>query len=194
MSPISSAVPATPRVTSPSPTLSNASSRESYFTNAKPPPHGTIAGADDVSDLEFRRSRTKSRSPKIQKSTHRTARASNVESIGEATADGPTRRLPLGEATAKQEAKPNGHLDPSSAGMGSKYWRALSRSPSPLGLIPVHTEWRTFVRRTSSLTNDTADAGTDTQTRNSSKSSACVDRIRRARGILVRVGEIRCPS
>jgi len=31
--------------------------------------------------------------------------------------------------------------------MGSRYWRALSRSPSPLGLIPIHREWRSFIHR-----------------------------------------------
>lgn len=31
--------------------------------------------------------------------------------------------------------------------MGSSYWRNLSRSPSPLGLIPLHREWRTFIHR-----------------------------------------------
>lgn len=44
----------------------------------------------------------------------------------------------------------NGFLSPASAypqGYGSAYWRNLSRSPSPLGLIPIHREWRAFVHK-----------------------------------------------
>ncbi|KAI6857350.1 hypothetical protein KC318_g22134, partial [Hortaea werneckii] len=48
------------------------------------------------------------------------------------------------------QAAPNGFLSPASAypqGYGSSYWRNLSRSPSPLGLIPIHREWRAFVHK-----------------------------------------------
>ena len=42
----------------------------------------------------------------------------------------------------------NGNLlSPDSAYFGSSYWRAISRSPSPLGLIPIHRHWRSFVHR-----------------------------------------------
>jgi diacylglycerol kinase (CTP) len=44
----------------------------------------------------------------------------------------------------------NGYLSPDSAyprGFGSAYWRNLSRSPSPLGLIPIHREWRIFIHK-----------------------------------------------
>ena len=49
----------------------------------------------------------------------------------------------------------NGHLSPSSAntptasifGGGTWSWRDFSRSPSPLGLIPIHRHWRTFVHK-----------------------------------------------
>ena len=40
----------------------------------------------------------------------------------------------------------NGHLSPAQA--NKNYWREMSRSPSPLGLIPIHQEWRSFVRLT----------------------------------------------
>jgi diacylglycerol kinase (CTP) len=42
--------------------------------------------------------------------------------------------------------KTNGHLSPSSANRGWS-WRDISRSPSPLGLIPIHRQWRVFVHR-----------------------------------------------
>lgn len=38
---------------------------------------------------------------------------------------------------------PNGHLSPADA--NKNYWREMSRSPSPLGLIPIHQKWRSFV-------------------------------------------------
>lgn len=48
-------------------------------------------------------------------------------------------------------AHSNGFLSPADAyrdfGFGSSYWRNLSRSPSPLGLIPIHREWRAFVHK-----------------------------------------------
>lgn len=37
----------------------------------------------------------------------------------------------------------NGHLSPAAA--NKNYWREMSRSPSPLGLIPIHQKWRSFV-------------------------------------------------
>jgi len=66
-----------------------------------------------------------------------------------AAASKPTRR------TKEDTAKPpngdaNGFLSPASAypqGYGSAYWRNLSRSPSPLGLIPIHREWRAFIHK-----------------------------------------------
>lgn len=39
----------------------------------------------------------------------------------------------------------NGHLSPQAA--NKNYWRELSRSPSPLGLIPIHQKWRSFIHR-----------------------------------------------
>jgi diacylglycerol kinase (CTP) len=41
----------------------------------------------------------------------------------------------------------NGHLSPLSITSRGWNWRDLSRSPSPLGLIPIHRHWRTFVHK-----------------------------------------------
>lgn len=62
--------------------------------------------------------------------------------------------------TANPEALPNGtangkagghdassHLSPNSARTPGWSWRDFSRSPSPLGLIPIHRHWRTFVHK-----------------------------------------------
>jgi diacylglycerol kinase (CTP) len=49
-----------------------------------------------------------------------------------------------------EQEKLTGFLSPASAytrGFGSAYWRNLSRSPSPFGLIPIHREWRAFVHK-----------------------------------------------
>lgn len=43
---------------------------------------------------------------------------------------------------------PNGFLSPASAAQTAQYyWREISRSPSPLGLIPIHVSWRSFIHR-----------------------------------------------
>src|SRR5262249_3569709 len=43
----------------------------------------------------------------------------------------------------------NGHLSPISA--APSFWSDISRSPSPLGLIPIHRHFRSLVRRSSLL-------------------------------------------
>lgn len=53
-----------------------------------------------------------------------------------------TRKKP--PPTALINGNANGHLSPAAA--AKDYWREISRSPSPLGLIPIHREWRSFVR------------------------------------------------
>lgn len=41
----------------------------------------------------------------------------------------------------------NGYLSPPTSATGFWSWRDFSRSPSPLGLIPIHRHWRTFVHK-----------------------------------------------
>lgn len=154
------AVPGTPRVISPSPTPSEASARDSYFPSnsrskganghtASPEPiseNGELDGNSSGSDPELQRARSRSRSPQIER---KASKASGVGAVSaksgmpSAAAGRPTRRKP----ERNEKGKEDGHLSPTSAvkGYGSAYWRQLSRSPSPLGLIPIHREWRTFV-------------------------------------------------
>ncbi|KAH0346406.1 phosphatidate cytidylyltransferase, partial [Aureobasidium melanogenum] len=120
------------RVISPSPTPTESSSaRDSYFSSTTKNRNGRITTTAPIqespesSDPESSRARPRSRSPQI----HR--KDSSKKSI----------------KSPPEPIKTDGHLDPSSAGMGSSYWRNLSRSPSPLGLIPLHREWRTFIHR-----------------------------------------------
>ena len=60
-----------------------------------------------------------------------------------------TRRKPDPLSLKNPTKDTDGLLSPASAaiGLGREYWRALSRSPSPLGLIPIHREWRTFIHK-----------------------------------------------
>lgn len=58
--------------------------------------------------------------------------------------------------TEEEKIKPengdvDGLLSPAAAfkqaGLGSSYWRNLSRSPSPMGLIPIHKDFRAFIHK-----------------------------------------------
>ncbi|KAH8883916.1 hypothetical protein GQ53DRAFT_424165 [Thozetella sp. PMI_491] len=159
-------VPGTPRVISPSPTpsereaVASGNSQESYFgpvtrSAAKKrfsTPRLVEEDLDeDESDYpELRRSRTRSRSPitarkparlstgKAAKTAKRAEAATTVEKIEE-------EPVQNGKHIAPVE---NGHLSPPTpATLGGWNWRDFSRSPSPLGLIPIHRHWRTFVHK-----------------------------------------------
>ncbi|KAJ9150006.1 CTP-dependent diacylglycerol kinase 1 [Pleurostoma richardsiae] len=152
-------VPATPRVISPSPTPSEreASQDSAYFgpvtrsaarkRRATPQPVEEDVDEDEFDNSpELRRSRTRSRSPvnirRVNGMTTRTARAAS------------TQKTPQKKAVAAPEPatngkgpETNGHLSPASAALPGWSWRDFSRSPSPLGLIPIHRQWRTFVHK-----------------------------------------------
>lgn len=156
-------VPATPRVISPSPTPSEHNAKDGYFgpeTRSKTSHVTSVEpieehedGDNSSDDPELSRARTRSRSPQIER---RPTRQTN------GTALAPGAKTGSSKTTRKQKPEPitkppkgaadaNGFLSPSDAyrgsGFGSSYWRNLSRSPSPLGLIPVHREWRAFVHK-----------------------------------------------
>ncbi|KAK3941721.1 hypothetical protein QBC46DRAFT_91547 [Diplogelasinospora grovesii] len=149
-------IPSTPRVTSPSPTPSeqDAAARESYFGPvtrsaarkrlATPQPvHEDID--EDESPPGQRRSRTRSRSPlNIRKvgplTSSKPSEATNGHAKATATALATNGHLP--------EKAENGHLAvPTTSVYTGWSWRDFSRSPSPLGLIPIHRHWRTFVHK-----------------------------------------------
>ena len=150
-------IPATPRVISPTPT----------------PSESDRAGEDEYFGPVTRsvtRQRVQSRpSPGVSTDRRRTRHDRALSSDGSAVAE---RRLGLvdgvsgkalrdGNDTAGRDKDDtriarkdqdllgvpngqagNGHLAPSS----SNTWRDISRSPSPLGLIPIHRHWRSVVR------------------------------------------------
>jgi diacylglycerol kinase (CTP) len=133
-------IPSTPRVISPSPTPSDISSRESYFApvtrsatrrSQVSTPAAVPENATGSPGLQSeRRSRTRSRSPVLH------TKIAPLTKSNAATARKPAKRKVDGSKET------NGHLAPPK---NQSYWRGLSRSPSPLGLIPVHLEFRKFV-------------------------------------------------
>lgn len=140
-------IPATPRVISPSPTPSDRENgTQDYFGPttrsaarkrlATPQPVEEDLGEDDKGG-DTRRARTRSRSPgnALKLSGLATTKPSTNPASGGAS-------LSNGKAAEK-----NGHLSPLSAQATGWSWRDFSRSPSPLGLIPIHRHWRTFVHK-----------------------------------------------
>jgi diacylglycerol kinase (CTP) len=142
-------IPSTPRVTSPSPTPSEVGSgKDGYFgpitrsstrknrqqnTVQSPPPIDEDASSSDPD----KRARAKSRNPILESGGVGNRRKTS----------GLTSRRQLNGMKKNLELAPNGttngHLSPAQA--NKNYWREMSRSPSPLGLIPIHQEWRSFV-------------------------------------------------
>ncbi|KAF2716969.1 hypothetical protein K431DRAFT_288975 [Polychaeton citri CBS 116435] len=174
-------IPGTPRVISPSPTLSEIGSEKGgYFTRSKA--KGTVdpiaeqnqdvieeEQQDEVveEDPELSRARSRSRSPQLERriSAGVTGKMNGIAAVrakdGLPPSAGAVQAKPRKRKSMVEPSKPivndasarpkeNGFLSPASAdplGFGSSYWRNLSRSPSPLGLIPIHREWRAFVHK-----------------------------------------------
>lgn len=140
-----SAVPRTPRVISPTPTPTESGARDGYFgpvtrssvRTSRAATPAAIFEEENVSPDPDRRARTRSRSPVLQSKKARVAPLTNGSTI---TATKPTKRKP---EVPEENGEANGHLQPPSANM--KYFRSLSRSPSPSGLIPIHSTFRQFV-------------------------------------------------
>ncbi|KAL8744746.1 MAG: hypothetical protein Q9190_003044 [Brigantiaea leucoxantha] len=126
-------IPSIPQITSPTPApTESAEHQDSYFA-----PINSKKSTTSVSFPEDR-ARARSRSPKSLTKPLPLATPPPIPSTRESA-----QSQSNGAATA-----PNGHLSPSSAASStSSYWRTISRSPSPLGLIPIHRSFRTFIHR-----------------------------------------------
>ncbi|PGG95270.1 hypothetical protein AJ80_09992 [Polytolypa hystricis UAMH7299] len=148
-------VPAIPRVISPSPTPSersfSADSRSGPVTRSasrrqlsSPPPISEEDGENNEgssSDSSIdKRARARSRSPAVPSSA-RARRMSGLNPVKRSS----KKSSKKGEALSNGTTAANGHLSPYS-GLSSQ-WRDFSRSPSPLGLIPLHRHYRTFIHR-----------------------------------------------
>lgn len=94
---------------------------------------------EDESDKDpnRRRSRTRSRSP------FATRRMSGLTPVAPIKTNSARDKIPEEEKATQV----NGHLSPPSAAPFGWTWRDFSRSPSPLGLIPIHRHWRSFVHK-----------------------------------------------
>ena len=101
---------------------------------------------DEEGSPSFRRSRTRSRSP------------INTRSVQRMTPSHPRKPVKIVEEDSEPDPEPvkasngkattaNGHLAPPELTIAGWNWRDFSRSPSPLGLIPIHRHWRTFVHK-----------------------------------------------
>ncbi|KAG6008512.1 hypothetical protein E4U21_004352 [Claviceps maximensis] len=162
------AIPETPRVISPSPTPSehgaeyaapttrsaarkrmllsqqHTPEKEQEEAGNNPPRAGVVDDIDDGDDAPgaARRSRTRSRSPMDHSAMPaRVTPGSNDTNLAMNT---PTHKQAT-SADEKPSSAGNGHLAlPRPSGWS---WRDLSRSPSPLGLIPIHRHWRTLVHK-----------------------------------------------
>lgn len=157
-------IPPTPRVISPSPTPSEPGSKDGYFppttrSKAAGNPVDTIAEQhDSESDPELSRARSRSRSPQLERKPARQGAKMMNGSVSTSTAHAGAASRRAGKKpegltmtpAGKANGQMNGFLSPESAyprGFGSAYWRNLSRSPSPLGLIPIHRDWKTFIHK-----------------------------------------------
>ena len=172
--PRSYTAPGTPRVISPSPTPSEghpSELKDGYFAPVTRSSSSALASisnrnAAPISPVfekeshqlenetsKLSRARTRSRSPIVNGSvdTRRRLSAHSFDLTkgpkGANLAKGLSgNKNIVDEASIRSERHTNGHLSPSSAsGSGGSYWRELSRSPSPLGIIPIHRQWRSLV-------------------------------------------------
>ncbi|KAH7320056.1 hypothetical protein B0I35DRAFT_478345 [Stachybotrys elegans] len=147
-----SGIPSTPRVISPSPSASDYDlqeysgpvTRSVRKRMATPQPLGeNVQEEDSYAGSRLRRSRTRSRSPTKSQQVPRmtTRRPSDTAKTLVPILEPPTapeHTSPNGKSVA------NGHLAPPQSPWN---WRDFSRSPSPLGLIPIHRHWRSFVHK-----------------------------------------------
>lgn len=153
-------IPGTPRVISPSPTPSEASDRQdSYFApitrsaarkqRPKSPQPDSIAEEKDGSGSDSsldQRARTRSRSPILPPANGAiTSGRTNRRMSGLTRKSSITKSQPLTNGHALEPSEPNGFLSPYDR--VKKSWREFSRSPSPLGLIPLHRHYRTLIHK-----------------------------------------------
>lgn len=108
----------------------------------------SVEPIDEEADTALDRGRTPQieRKPRLTNGSTTSAKASLPATINPK----PTRRKKQ-EASKQANGTPDTNLlSPTSAykpGFGSSYWRNLSRSPSPLGLIPIHRDFRIFIHK-----------------------------------------------
>ena len=144
-------IPDTPRVISPTPSAESSSAADSYFPpttrsstkrrtgGIKPVTSPPSEQSDDgaTSDPDLRRSRSRDREETHRRMSGRGKRPSKRSIQSPSTPINGAPKTPNGKPI-----QPNGYLTPFSS--VSPFG---SRSPSPLGLIPLHKDWRRFIHK-----------------------------------------------
>lgn len=155
-------VPATPRVISPSPTPSERQRddsqddpqdsysgpltrsatrrRQAAGRSARPSIQDNI-DEESETDPELRRARTRSRSPIKARKSNNVSKTRPSKAFKKVQPDLILKEIDSGAAT------PNGHLAPPTVSTPGWNWRDFSRSPSPLGLIPIHRHFQTLIHK-----------------------------------------------
>jgi diacylglycerol kinase (CTP) len=148
-------VPTTPRVISPSPTPSERSQRGQSQDPEEASYLGPVTRAAarrraPPEDRRERKPRARSRSPDSQRMT--TVQEDDAGSAVSATASTAMTASDAAAASSLLTPPPSSSssnnsllVPPTTPGYWT--WRDFSRSPSPLGLIPIHRHWRSFVHK-----------------------------------------------
>ncbi|KAL4794646.1 hypothetical protein BDV19DRAFT_364546 [Aspergillus venezuelensis] len=132
------AVPATPRVISPSPTPEGRTSSRSRDDYSAPTTRSAARRQQRLGDVtEEGQGETADTSP--TRSRRRKSRSKKTTSSEEPEA--------LAARTNGNAPQTNGFLSPLSKADGTRLVDSISRSPSPLGLIPLHSRYRSFIHR-----------------------------------------------
>ena len=141
-------VPPSPRVISPTPPPQS-ESRDGYFgpVTRSAARRQRLSATPEVADEDHKERGTRKNS-KSSKRSHARASSSGSQM---ATPTSPQRRrkssvVAKSEPLTNGSLSPNGHLSPPSSDAHGG-WREFSRSPSPLGLIPLHERYRSFIHR-----------------------------------------------
>ncbi|KAL7624591.1 Diacylglycerol kinase [Parahypoxylon ruwenzoriense] len=155
-------IPAPPRVISPSPTPSETreNSHDSYLgpvtrSAARRKQSAGVAtqqplqeSVDEDSDPELRRARTRSRSPvKSRRVSTLTPAKSGRALKSKQKEEDEVKNIVKNTESGSGAETPNGYLAPPAPAVSVWDWREFSRSPSPLGLIPIHRHFKTFIHK-----------------------------------------------
>ncbi|TLS25037.1 hypothetical protein PpBr36_06995 [Pyricularia pennisetigena] len=106
---------------------------------------------EEENNPDLRRARTRSRSPMDHRRIKPLSSSSTLNSkeiTSSSSSSKPTLSINGQDNGNGKPVESNGHLTPAAAMSTWDSWRETwSRSPSPLGLIPIHRHWRTFVHK-----------------------------------------------
>ncbi|QKX57358.1 uncharacterized protein TRUGW13939_04470 [Talaromyces rugulosus] len=140
-------VPATPRVISPSPTPSEALENDAEYTapTTRSAARRRLNGPRPIREEEDDHEGDDS-SPSVSRRTSSRSEGASRHRTSKAKTSSSESPVVISKPLSNGSLSPNGHLSPPSPSFSDR-WRNLSRSPSPLGLIPLHQNYRTFIHK-----------------------------------------------